>query len=76
MLMDASKIRKLFGDAIRSERQKLGLSQEELAFRCGLHRTYIGSVERGERNISLENIVKIAETCGISTSTLLRNAEL
>lgn len=74
--MDTSKNRKRFGDAIRAERLKLGISQEELAFRCGLHRTYIGSAERGERNVSLENIVKIAETCGISASTLLENAGL
>jgi transcriptional regulator with XRE-family HTH domain len=74
--MNASETRKRFGDAIRNERRKLGISQEELAFRCGLHRTYVGSVERGERNVSLENITKIAETCGISASTLLGNAGL
>jgi transcriptional regulator with XRE-family HTH domain len=74
--MNTSEIRKRFGDAIRAERLNLGISQEELAFRCGLHRTYIGSAERGERNVSLENIVKIAETCGISASTLLENAGL
>jgi transcriptional regulator with XRE-family HTH domain len=74
--MNTSETKRRLGDAIRSERLKLGISQEELAFRCGLHRTYIGSIERGERNISLENIVKIAETCGIPASILLGNAGL
>lgn len=74
--MNTSDILNRFGKAIRGERRKLGISQEELAFRCGLHRTYIGSVERGERNISLENIVKIAKTCDMSASKLLGNAGL
>jgi transcriptional regulator with XRE-family HTH domain len=74
--MNTLDIRKRLGDAIRNERSKLGISQEELAFKCGLHRTYIGSVERGERNISIENIHKIAQSFGISSSTLLNNAGL
>jgi len=45
---------------MRIARQQLGISQEELADRCGLHRTYIGSVERGERNISVDNMETIA----------------
>lgn len=49
------------GDNIRHYRIKKGWSQEELAFECGLHRTYIGAVERGERNITILNFIKIAE---------------
>lgn len=50
-----------FGKLLREKRQALGISQEELAFRSGLHRTYVGSVERGERNLSLENIFVFAK---------------
>jgi transcriptional regulator with XRE-family HTH domain len=49
-------------------RQKLGVSQEEFADMCGLDRTYVGGVERGERNLSLINIEKIANTFRISLS--------
>ena len=55
-----SSITKNFGKKIADERKKLGLSQEELAHRSGLHRTYIGAVERGERNITLVNAECIA----------------
>ena len=50
-----------FGNRVRELRITQGLSQEILAQKSGLHRTYIGSIERGERNISLENIQKIAQ---------------
>jgi len=53
---------KLFGEAIRNKRLEQGLSQEKLAELCGLHRTYIGGIERGERNVSLLNILKIGST--------------
>jgi transcriptional regulator with XRE-family HTH domain len=53
-------IKKIFGKNVRIYRENSGISQERLAQTCGLHRTYIGSIERGERNISLENIQKIA----------------
>ncbi len=55
-----------FGDKVREERHKLGLSQEELASRAGVHRTYIGMIERAEKNITLENIEKIANALKIS----------
>ncbi len=51
---------KKFGDRVRKLRVAQGLSQEVLAQKAGLHRTYIGGVERGERNVSLENIEKVA----------------
>ena len=64
-------IRKNFGDRVRELRTAQGLSQEVLAQKAGLHRTYIGSVERGERNISLENILKIASALSVSISSIM-----
>lgn len=63
------------GSAVRARRAVLGISQEELAFRAGLHRTYVGDVERGLRNISLENIERLARALGCQASDLLRDAE-
>ena len=65
-------IRVRFGKAIRKRRQKLGVSQEAFADTCGLDRTYIGGIERGERNVSLINIERIAEALRISLSELFR----
>lgn len=53
------------GNNIRKYRLKKGWSQEKLAFECDLHRTYIGAVERGERNITVVNLIKIKEVLGI-----------
>ena len=61
---------KAFGKRIRQLRTTRGLSQEELSFQTGFHRTYIGMVERGERNISLSNIGVFAKTFEISVSEL------
>ncbi len=55
------KLRKKFGKRVRSLREEQGLSQEELGFKADLHRTYIGAVERGEQNISLDNIGRLAK---------------
>jgi transcriptional regulator with XRE-family HTH domain len=66
-------IRVRFGRAIRQRRQKLGVSQEEFADMCGLDRTYIGGIERGERNVALQNIEKIAKAFGASLSEMFRN---
>lgn len=54
-----------FGQKVRAERGKLGLSQEALASRAGVHRTYVGMIERAEKNITLENIEKISKALGI-----------
>jgi len=59
-----------FGQKVREERARLGLSQEELASRAGVHRTYIGMIERAEKNITLENIEKIAKALGLSISQM------
>ncbi len=63
-------IKRRFGIKVRQMRLEKGLSQESFADRCGLHRTYIGAVERGERNISIENIEKIAKALGVPISSL------
>ncbi|BAS31215.1 helix-turn-helix domain-containing protein [Dehalococcoides mccartyi] len=61
-----------FGKRVRDERVRQGLSQEELAARAGVHRTYIGMIERAEKNITLENIEKIAIALNIDVSDLLK----
>lgn len=62
-----------FGNNVRSRRTELRLSQEELANRAGVHRTYIGMIERAEKNITLENIQKIAKALSMNISDLLKN---
>lgn len=62
-----------FGRNVQKTRQALGISQEELAFRAGLHRTYIGMVERAERSISLQNAKKIADALNVNIDTLLND---
>lgn len=61
-----------FGEKVRTERLKQGLSQEELASRAGVHRTYIGMIERAEKNITLENIEKIAHALGVPIDYLTK----
>ena len=60
-----------FGKRVREERTRQNLSQEELAAKAGVHRTYIGMIERAEKNITLLNIQKIARAFGVSNSSLL-----
>jgi transcriptional regulator with XRE-family HTH domain len=67
-----SSILNIIGSNIKHYRTVLGLSQEKLAELAGLHRTYIGAVERGERNISAKNIAKIAEVLGIEPYRLMK----
>ena len=59
-----------FGKRVREERTKLGLSQEQLASRAGVHRTYIGMIERAEKNITLENIQKVCRALDLKMSVL------
>lgn len=66
------KIIQTLSSNIRSFRKSKSLSQEELSYLCGLHRTYISSVERGERNISAENIEKIALALDVEPYMLLK----
>jgi len=63
--------KEIVGHNIRRIRTQAGLSQEELAYRAKLHRTYISSIERGERNVSIENIFAIAEALKVPPGDLL-----
>jgi transcriptional regulator with XRE-family HTH domain len=65
-------IRVRFGKTLRQRRNKLGVSQEAFADMCELDRSYIGGIERGERNVALVNIERIAKTLRISISDLFR----
>lgn len=66
-------IKKKFGDTLRRIRKQKDISQEELAFRAKLHRTYVSDVERGSRNISIENVEKIAKALNINVTELFSN---
>lgn len=65
-----------FGERVREIRKKKGLSQEELSFKADLHRTYIGMIERAEKNITLVNIEKIANALEISINDLFNEKEI
>lgn len=62
-----------FGKKVRAQRANLGLSQEELASRAGVHRTYIGMIERAEKNITLENIEKVAKALNLKLTDFFRD---
>ena len=64
-----------FGAAVRELRAQRGVSQEELAHLAGLHRTYVGGIERGERNPSLRNIARLADALDVPPSRLIGRAE-
>jgi len=66
-----SATRLIFAKNLKETREQLGLSQEALAEIAELHRTYVGSVERGERNISIDNIECLAKALGVSPPSLL-----
>ena len=66
-------IRVRFGQRLRQLRQARGLSQEELAFRAGLHRTYVSSTERGQRNVALVNLEKLSNALEVDIADLLRD---
>ena len=70
-----ANIKIVFGKNLRFLREKKNISQEKLADLCGLHRTYISDVERGERNISLENIQKIANALQLEIIDLFEGTD-
>jgi transcriptional regulator with XRE-family HTH domain len=73
MKQTKEQILKAFGATLRAYRQGAGLSQEKLATKAGLDRTYVGGAERGERNVALVNIVRLAEAISIRPSQLLKS---
>ena len=73
--MNCDRLRINLGHVIRDSRHALGYSQEGFAHIVGLHRTYVGAVERGERNVSLTNLARIAKALSTPLSSLLRAAE-
>jgi len=68
--MKASRERIELGKRIRALREGSGMSQEELGFKSKLHRTYIGSIERGEQNVSIDNIAKLSKALHVHISDL------
>lgn len=68
-------VRGRFGFAVKSQRHRLGISQEELAWRAGLHRTYVADIERGARNPSLESIHKLSRALGSTIATIFGSTE-
>ncbi|HUY34191.1 MAG TPA: helix-turn-helix transcriptional regulator [Pirellulales bacterium] len=66
---------KQFGARVRTLREKAGLSQEALADKAHIHRTYIGGVERGERNLGLKNVLRIATALGVPPAKLFEGPE-
>lgn len=75
MAKPISKQHKRFGIRIKKLRKEKNMSQEELAFQIGVDRSYMGFVERGERNPTLDKIVKIAKTLNISLPELLKTVK-
>lgn len=71
--MAVRKEQRQFGKELARLRRANNLSQEKLAELAGLHRTYVGSVERGERNIAILNIIRLARALGVNPSDLLRD---
>jgi transcriptional regulator with XRE-family HTH domain len=72
----ASKLQKKFGEALRIERKRLKLSQEQLALEAGISMTYVGEIERGEKMASLEVVVRLAKALGMTGSAMLARAAL
>lgn len=72
MNMNDNDILRRFGERVRKLRKSQGYSQESFAEECGLDRTYLGGIERGERNLALRNMQVIAEALGVSISELTK----
>lgn len=71
-----SKVLAVFGNRLRELRKERGFSQEGFAARCGLDRTYVGGIERGERNVALKNIAVIANALGLTISQLMEGIDI
>ena len=68
--MTICSVKSRFGSTVRKLRDERGYSQEKLAERAGLHRNYVGGIERGERNVALENILKLAKALSVPPKEL------
>ncbi len=68
-------VQERFGDAVRARREELRMTQEDLAHKAGIHRTYLSDIERGTRNLSLINIEKLAAALSITMSKLFEAVE-
>ena len=68
-----SELQKIVGRRLRAQRETLGLSQEAMAERLGYHRTFLGSVERGERNLTLASVEQLAASLGVAPLDLLQD---
>ena len=73
-MQKSSFLRRSFSANLRREREALGLSQQALANLAGRHRTYVGSVERGERNISIDSVEALARALGVEAADLMKPA--
>jgi transcriptional regulator with XRE-family HTH domain len=73
--LEVQPVLKALGQRIRELRSEQGYSQESFADHCGVHRTFMGTIERGESNLSFSNLVKVAEGLGITLSELLTGLE-
>jgi transcriptional regulator with XRE-family HTH domain len=73
--VNSNSVLRALGQRIRELRTEHGYSQEAFADKCGVHRTFMGTVERGESNLSFQNILKVATTLGITLSTLFLDIE-
>jgi len=69
--VEAASIKSQVGLRVRKLRERAGWSQEELGFRSGLHRNYIGGIERGERNVAIVNVARLAHALGVRPRDLL-----
>lgn len=73
--MSKKKVLVIFGERVRELRKEKELSQEELSFKADLHRTYIGMIERAEKNITLANIEKIAKALNVELIELFKSTK-
>jgi len=74
-MQDAIQVRKMLGKRVRQIREKRGWSQEELVHRSGLARSFTGAIERGEKDIRISTLVKLAKTFNLSLRQLIKNAD-
>lgn len=75
-IIDRERALESLGEAVRNRRERIGLSQDELGHLSGMHRTYIGSVERGERNVTVGSLISICRALQLTPHQLLERAGL